>query len=112
MTRSPDTPQDAVRRISSDHVLGRLLAGVAPDPGDQSRLFRARWRADGSPCVLKVGLGDLEARWMPAMAASCDDVVPAIRRHGTTIGDHDQPWLIMADLPYRGRSDDLESAHG
>lgn len=110
MINSAGNPQRVVDAVLHGPVLDQLLADIVPDPHDQNRLFRARWRKDRSPCVLKVGLGDLEALWMPAMAGHCNDVVPAILAHGTLDGNDDQQWLIMEDLPYRGQSDVPDTA--
>lgn len=110
MITSAEERQRVIDAVLDDRLLGRLLADIVPDPPDQHRLFRARWRADGSSCVLKVGLGDLEARWMPAMAAVSDDVVPRIRSHGSLATVDDQHWLIMDDLRYRARSDRADIA--
>lgn len=44
------------------------------------------------------------------MAGRCDDVVPAIREHGVLESSPDQHWLIMEDLPHRGRSDIPDTA--
>jgi hypothetical protein len=103
---TPGQMTDAI----TDPVLDALLDGVAADPPEQERIFRPRWRADSSRCVLKIGLGDLEAVWMPAIASRCDDVVPRLLAQGDRLGRRPQRWLVMEDLPHRGRSDVVDTA--
>jgi hypothetical protein len=91
----------AVRR---DPVISGLVEDLRPDPPDQARLFRARLASSGSPCVLKVGLGDLEATWMPEMSRRSTDIVAEVLAQGT-LADRDLTWILMPDLPHRGRSD-------
>jgi|GEM_PF-5569674 len=96
--------------VATDPVLGAMLDAPIPDPPGQDRIFRARWRADNSRCVLKIGLGELEAVWMPAIASRCNDVVPRLLAQGDQLGGEPLPWLVMEDLPHRGRSDVVQTA--
>ncbi len=54
--------------------------------------------------MLKVGLGELEAAWMPELSRRSTDVVAEVIAHGRLDG-LDLGWLLMPDLPHRGRSD-------
>ncbi|SDS91553.1 hypothetical protein [Microlunatus soli] len=101
---------ELIELIRQDQHLGGLITEVAAHPDGGSKVVRARWITDHSPVVLKSELGELEAVWMPAMSSRCDDVVPRIRAHGATLADEPRPWLIMDDLPVRGRSDQPATA--
>jgi hypothetical protein len=47
---------------------------------------------------------------MPAIASRCDDVVPRLLAQGDRLDGAQQHWLVMEDLPHRGRSDVLQTA--
>jgi hypothetical protein len=103
-------PSLILAAVRKDPVVGGLVEDVRPDPPDQARLFRAR-SSSGSACVLKVGLGDLEAVWMPQLSRRSTDVVAEIIAHGHLDG-LDLDWLLMPDLPHRGRSDRPDDVRG
>lgn len=105
---TPDLVTDVIAR---DPDLPRLVRDLRPDPPDQPRLFRGHLIASGESCVLKVGLGELEADWMPAMSSRCTDVVADVLGHGI-LPELDQNWLLMSYLPYRARSDRHNDAIG
>lgn len=92
---------DVVRR---DHDLGQLVHDLHPDPPDQDRLFRGRLAGSEASGILKVGLGELEADWMPAISARANDIVAHVIADGA-LTEINQRWLLLEDLPYRGRSD-------
>lgn len=95
-------PSQLLTALRRDPVIGRLVEDIRPDPPDQARLFRCR--CSGSPYVLKVGLGELEAVWMPELSRRSDDVVAEVLASGE-LPRLGLTWLLMADLPHRARSD-------
>lgn len=95
--------------LDDDPTVNELVSDLRPDPPGQARIFRARTRPTGSPCVLKVSPGELELVWMPAMSARSTDVVAEVLAHGT-LRDLGTPWLLMVDLPLRARSDHADQA--
>lgn len=106
----PTDPTGLIDLVGHDQDLHRVIDSVSPHPDGGRKVLRARWTADGSPVVLKTDLGELEAVWMPAVSSRTDDVVATVRAHGRTLAGRELPWLIMDDLPHRGRSDRPETA--
>lgn len=103
MTAEP-TRADIADLVLHDPDLGRLARDLRPDPPDQGRLFRGRLINSGASCVLKVEPGQLEADWMPAISSRATDIVARVLGSGTLAGGN-QRWLLLEDLPVRGRSD-------
>jgi len=93
-----------------DPALADMVTEVTPHPRGQHRLFRVRCARDGTRHLLKVGLSDLEAVWMPEMSRRSVDVVAHVRAHGEALGGLDLGWLLMEDLPHRARSDSAGTA--
>lgn len=91
-------------------MLAELIEAIEPHPDGQGRVFRIRLRPGGTRCVLKVDLAELEAVWMPEVSSRGGDVVPHVRAHGRSLGPLDVSWIVMDDLPYRGRSDSVDIA--
>jgi hypothetical protein len=104
-------PSLILAALWKDPVISGLVEDLRPDPPDQARLFRARLSPSGSPCVLKVGLGELEAVWMPEVSSRSTDVVAEVLARGILL-DRDLAWILMPDLPHRGRSDRPGDVHG
>lgn len=98
-------PAELIELVRQDQRLRGLITDLAAHPDGGSKVVRARWITDDSAVVLKSELGELEAVWMPAMSGRCADIVPTVRAHGAKLAGRPQPWLIMDDLPIRGRSD-------
>ncbi|QDP97615.1 hypothetical protein FOE78_18385 [Microlunatus elymi] len=97
--------------VLRDRELGRLVRDLRPDPPDQARLFRGRLISSDASCYLKVGPGELEAVWMPAISARAVDIVARVLATGT-FAENNQQWLLLEDLPLRARSDRLEDVLG
>ena len=103
MTREP-TRADIADLVLHDPDLGQLVRDLHPDPPDQSRLFRGRLSNSDASCVLKVDPGELEVDWMPAISSRATDIVARVLGSGA-LAEGNQRWLLLEDLPVRGRSD-------
>jgi hypothetical protein len=105
-------PERIAGAVMQEPALAGCIDQIEPLPHAPERVFRVRWLPDNTRCVLKVGVGDLEALWMPAISERSDDIVPRVRASGISLGDLNLAWLMMADLPHRGRSNSLGIARG
>jgi hypothetical protein len=92
------TQGDIVGLLHDDPDIGSLVHDLHPDPSDQRRLFRGRLVEGDGSCVLKIGLGELEAVWMPAVSSRSDDIVAHVIGSGT-LSATDEDWLLLEDLP-------------
>ncbi|MFC7625489.1 hypothetical protein [Microlunatus sp. GCM10028923] len=96
-------PSMILATLRGDPVIGRLVGELRAEPPGQARIFRTRLLASGAPCILKLA-DELEAIWMPAISARASDIVAEVLAHGV-LTELERPWLLLADLPHRGRSD-------
>jgi hypothetical protein len=103
MTSDP-TPEPVRDVVQRDPELRRLVRDLRPEPPDQVRLFRGRLVDSDASCVLKVGVDEMEAAWMPAMSSRSTDIVAGVIGHGI-LAATDRRWLLLVDLPHRARSD-------
>ncbi|NYE70680.1 hypothetical protein [Microlunatus parietis] len=97
-----------IAALRDDPVIGCLVGELRAEPPGQGRIFRTRLRSSGTPCILKLA-DELEAAWMPAISARATDIVAEVLAHGV-LSEPERPWLLLADLPHRARSDNDDIA--
>jgi hypothetical protein len=62
--------------------------------------FAGRWRATGTPVLVKLGLSANELYWTTHIAEAAPDLVPTLFAAGNQLGDLLLGWAAMEQIPY------------